>query len=295
MTGAERGFVLLCSHLGDTERKCLTTAQFRRLRQRMARAQAPQDQRELTTADLCHLGYSQAEASQMTHLLSEDLRLEHYLRRASASNIRLLTPFSGAYPRVLEARLGDDAPAVLWVRGDLELLAAPKISLVGSRMLREANHNFAQEAGFQAARQGYCLVSGNARGADRTAQDACLAAGGRVLSVLPDSLVSHTPRENTLYLCEDSFDLPFSPLRALSRNRLIHALGQITLVAQSSLKTGGTWDGSVKNLRFRLSPLYCFADGQESTRLLTQMGAQAISREALADFSALPAPDATLI
>ena len=91
-----------------------------------------------------------------------------------------------------------------------------------------------------------------------------------------------------LLLCEDSFDLNFSPIRALSRNRVIHAMGRITLVAQSSLKTGGTWDGSVKNLRFGWSPLFCFNDGQESTALLLQMGAEAVT---IPDLRNLPALD----
>jgi DegV family protein with EDD domain len=58
----------------------------------------------------------------------------------------------------------------------LEILKSPGISLVGSRDLNPINEEFAREAGKQAALQSYTLVSGNARGADKTAQNACLAA-----------------------------------------------------------------------------------------------------------------------
>ena len=73
-----------------------------------------------------------------------------------------------------------------------------------------------------------------------------------------------------LYLSEEGFDLEFSSLRALSRNRCIHALGIAAIAAQCSLRTGGTWDGSVKNLRFGWSPLYVFDDGSESAKLLSR-------------------------
>lgn len=287
MTGAERGFLLLCSHLGDGARKCLTTAQFRKLTQRMKQAAPPSENRDLRPGDLTALGYGAEDAQRIVHLLSEEERLDRYLRRGEKAGCRALTRFSGHYPRLLEDRLGADAPALLWYKGDPALLNTPAIALVGSRELLPENEAFALQAGVQAAKQGLTLVSGNAKGADCTAQDGCLASGGKVISIVADTLAEHKEAENVLWLSEDSFDLGFSPIRALSRNRLIHAMGCVTLVAQSSLQTGGTWDGSVKNLRFGWSPLFCFDDGRESTRLLAQMGAELISPAQLADLQNL--------
>ena len=87
------------------------------------------------------------------------------------------------------------------------------VALVGSRELREENWKFAAEVGRQAALQGYVLVSGNARGADRTAQEACLAAGGKVICVVADDLWKQPLRENILYLSEDDFEEGFSAQR----------------------------------------------------------------------------------
>lgn len=294
MTGAERGYLLLCSHLGDPTRKCLTLPQFRRLSQRMAQSNPPGEDRDLTSRDLIGLGYGPEEALRMIDLLSQEERLDGYLRMAKKAGCNLITPFSPHYPLRLEQALGLDAPPFLWYKGDLSLLRQSHIALVGSRDIRPENHRFAQEVGFQAAAEGYVLVSGNARGADRTGQDAALQAGGGVISIVADDLSRHTPKERMLYLSEDSFDLPFSPQRALSRNRLIHAMGQATLVAQVRWKVGGTWDGSVKNLRFSWSPLYCFDDGLEGTQLLTQMGATPISLEQLSPLSQLTVAPLTL-
>ena len=108
-----------------------------------------------------------------------------------------------------------------------------------------------------------------------------------MISVVADELADKEPHERILYLSEEGFDLEFSAQRALSRNRVIHALGAVTLVAQSDLR-GGTWDGTVKNLRFGWSPVYCFNDGSAAVSLLGEMGAEVIELCELHDITALP-------
>ena len=81
--------------------------------------------------------------------------------------------------------------------------------------------------------------------------------------------------------------MTFSAIRALSRNRLIHAMGSLTFVAQSGCGKGGTWSGSVQNLRNRWTPVCCFDDGSEGARQLIQMGARGVEHRDLWDFSAL--------
>ena len=142
--------------------------------------------------------------------------------------------------------------------------------------------------GFHAAKQGLTLVSGNARGADRAAQEACLRSGGSVISIVADELWKHPARDNVLFLSEEDYDSPFSAQRALSRNRCIHALGRMVFVAQSGLQKGGTWAGTAKNLHFGWSPVACFRDGSQASKALEQMGAYLIGIEDLEDFGSLP-------
>jgi predicted Rossmann fold nucleotide-binding protein DprA/Smf involved in DNA uptake len=127
------------------------------------------------------------------------------------------------------------------------------------------------------------VFAGNARGADATAQNACLAAGGSVISIVADSLADLRPRDRVLYLSEDDFDAAFSAQRALSRNRCIHAMGQLTFVAQADLGKGGTWDGTVKNLRHGWSNVAVFRDGSDTARELEQLGAYLIGTEEIKD------------
>ena len=287
MTGPEAGFLLLSCRLGNPERKVLSTAQMRTLSQRMKDFTLDDPERELTAEDLQRIGYGEDMARRILSLLDEEDLLIHCLRRAGKAGCTPIPRISPLYPQILRDRLGDEAPGCLWAKGDLEILKNPLISLVGSRDLNPKNGKFAAEAGLQAALQGYTLVSGNARGADKTAQNAALAVGGKVISIVSDSLEKHTLKENVLYLSEEDFDADFSAQRALSRNRCIHALGEKVLVAQASYQHGGTWDGTVKNLRFHWSDVFCFEDGSPAAELLTQMGANPIIREQLSDLKAL--------
>ncbi len=290
MNALERGFLLLSSHLGDPERKVLTTAQLRTLALRVQNAEKPTEDRALSEKDLLGLGYGRERSRRILALLEGEAQLDAYLSRAKRFDCVPITRVSPGYPLILRQRLGLDSPGCLWAKGDLPLLNTPAIALVGSRELREENREFAAAVGRQAAAQGLTLVSGNARGADRTAQDACLEAGGRVISIVADELNKQPQIRNVLYLSEEDFSEPFSVHRALSRNRCIHALGQMVFVAQSDLGRGGTWDGTVKNLRFGWSSVACFRDGSESSRQLEQLGAYLVGREDLDDFSIIKEP-----
>ena len=288
MTGPERGFLLLTSHLGNPERPVLTTAQFRTLSDRVQHALTPDEDREMTASDLLSLGYGKDMASRILGLLSEEDLLHHYLSRGNRLDCVPITRITEGYPLILRQRLGLDSPGTLWAKGDLSILNTPAIALVGSRELNPENFAFAEAVGRHAAKQGLTLVSGNARGADRVAQEACLSAGGKVISIVADELWKHHKRENILYLSEEDYDSPFSAQRALSRNRCIHALGRMVFVAQSNLQKGGTWDGTVKNLRFGWSPVACFRDGSPASKELEQMGAYLIGMEDLEEFRDLP-------
>ena len=273
MTGAERGFLLLTSCLGDPERKPLTVAQFRNFCTLFS-AGTPEE-RDLKAEDILSRGFSPDFAQRIVALLDGEAQLDRYLKKAG--DAKPITRATHAYPAAVRKRLGLDSPGCLWARGDTSLLEKPGIALVGSRRLEPLNEAFAWEAGCQAAKQGLVLISGNAVGADRAAQNGALENGGKVISVVADCLLDHKPRPDVLYLSENDYDLPFSAPRALSRNRVIHSLGSLVLVAQCTLGKGGTWDGTVKNLKNRWTPVFCLDDGSAGCDALIQMGAQPVT------------------
>ena len=287
MNSREKGFLLLTSHLGDPERKVLTVAQLRDLAGRAKDLDITDPNRNMQIEDLVRLGYAPDMAQRILRLLDDKELLEYYLHRGARQGCQVLTRVSDGYPMQVRAKLGLDSPGCLRAKGDITLLGRPSVSAVGSRDLRKANRDFAREVGVQAAKQGYVLVSGNARGADTVAQEACLAAGGCVIRVVADALEKQPLRERVLYLSEDSFDCGFTPQRALSRNRVIHSFSSKTFVSQCAEETGGTWDGTVKNLKAGWSSVYCFCDGSGVAMRLADMGASLIDSHQLTKIAQL--------
>lgn len=287
MTGPEQGFLLLTSTLGDPERKPLTVAQFRTLAKRAVDGSREVSARDLEVSDLLKLGYDAPMAERIYGLLCGTNQLREYLRRADICDCYPITRLNPLYPLTVRKRLGLDSPGVLWAKGDITFLNHPAIAVIGSRDLEEENRQFAEEAGRQIAKQGYVLVSGNARGADKTAQNACLEAGGKVISIVADSLRKQPLTKSTLYLSLDDFDQGFSAHRALHRNHVIHSMASLTVAAQCTLGKGGTWDGILVNLKNGWNPLCIYDDGSRASTELQNRGVRNIGISDLEDLPAL--------
>ena len=287
MTGPDQGFLLLTSTLGDLDRRPLMVAQFRGLAKRVQEAERDVSARDLEVADLMALGYDQVMAERIFGLLSGTNALREYLRRGESCDCVPITRLNPLYPGAVRRRLGLDSPGVLWAKGDVTLLGLPAVAVIGSRDLQVGNREFAEEAGRQIAKQGYVLVSGNARGADQAAQEACLEAGGSVISVVADSLQKQELREKVLYLSLDDFDQEFSAHRALHRNHVIHSMASLTIAAQCTLGKGGTWDGILVNLKNGWNPVCIFDDDSDTAEDLQNRGVCRIQASALKDLSRL--------
>ena len=91
MTGAEMGFLLLASQLGNPDRKVLTTAQLRVLGQRVRQLQVDDPDRDLTGQDLHALGYGSDMARRILALLDETELLEHYCMRSIKADCTYLS------------------------------------------------------------------------------------------------------------------------------------------------------------------------------------------------------------
>ena len=265
----------------------LSLAQARELSRRARAAGIGEEDpfRDVTVKDVRRLGYSEYEAGHIVLLLGRERQLDGYLLAAEKAGVTVITRLDNRFPRKLREQLGARCPAALFCRGDLRLVQRPCISVVGSRHLAQPGAQFAAQAGCLAAKEGFTLCSGDAMGADRTAQEACLSNGGSVLIFPATELVYCPVRENVLYAAEGGFELGFSAQRALGRNRFIHAMGEKTLVAQTGFGKGGTWSGSLDNLQHEYSPLFVFDDGSEGARALCARGATPV--QALTSLQAL--------
>jgi DNA processing protein len=89
--------------------------------------------------------------------------------------VSLLAPSEAGYPPRLASI--DDAPPLLGVRGDFDVMMRPMIAVVGSRNASGAGHKFAQTLARNLGDAGFVVVSGLARGIDQAAHRASMAAG----------------------------------------------------------------------------------------------------------------------
>ena len=278
MTAAERGLLLLCCPLGEPDAPVLTMAQFRTLSVRAhAQASRPGDPlRELTARDVQALGYGADAAARIAALLARERQLDEYLAWIRQRGFGAVTRISAAFPPAISEKMGMNAPPVLFTLGDPALFQRRCVALVGSRALHAPGRRFAETAGRLAAEEGYVLVSGGANGADSAAQAACLAAGGSVIVFTAGRLLDCAAHARVLYVSESGCEQPFSTPRAMSRNHLIHAMGEKALVAQCAFGAGGTWHGTLDNLRAGWSPVFVNDDGSDGARALCQRGAQPV-------------------
>ena len=251
---------------------------------------------ELDQRELLRLGLSPAEADNILERLSKKQELERHLDTLWRLGVTVLTRISPGYPQRLRQVLGDRAPMLLYCVGNLCLLEEECVSLVGSRRLRAPGRYFAQCLGQATAQELLVCVSGGAAGADTAAVDSALDHGGGAVVFLADSLqermMAMRPRLQSgrlLLVSEDGFDQSFSTQRAYSRNRLIHAMGQKTFVAQSDYGRGGTWNGVMENLKYGWSPVFMCASEPDDpgTRGLLERGCNPLLPEELHDLRTL--------
>lgn len=269
MTPQAQVTALLCCALGDAVSP-LTASQAKQVLLRLERAGVRDLPRTVSAAELTALGFPAEFAARVAALLDRPDALRRYAARYAPLSI--LTQNEPEFPARL-LRLGAECPPVLFCRGDTALLQTRCVALVGSRSIAGEALEFARRIGALCADEGFTLVSGDAAGADRAAQDACLRRGGRVVSFVPDALCRRPETARRLFVSDQGADVGFSAARALRRNHFIHALGEAAFVAACTPGAGGSWSGAQDNLRRGLSRLCVPDDDSPGSLALLALGA----------------------
>ncbi|HME12954.1 MAG TPA: DNA-processing protein DprA [Candidatus Acidoferrum sp.] len=89
-----------------------------------------------------------------------------------------------------------DPPVLLYVRGDVQMLNRPSISIVGTRRPTLYGTQMAERIGRDLAVRGLVIVSGMARGIDAIGHQGALAANGSAIGVLGTGIDVCYPKEN---------------------------------------------------------------------------------------------------
>jgi predicted Rossmann fold nucleotide-binding protein DprA/Smf involved in DNA uptake len=283
----------LGSRLGSSdasEAKPLSTREWSELEQKL----------KLNSVDLSELsGMTSAQmqtvlqidhdrAERIARLLARSATLHRELERLETLGIWLITRLDEQYPSRLIERLERTAPLMLYGAGDPQLLNQRGLAVVGSRNIDERGFELTEFVGRACAESNLIVYSGGARGVDKTAMVAALAAGGSAAGLLADSLEKAVRGSDVRAAIEEShlvLATPYSPQAnfnvgtAMARNKLIYALSDFALVIASEAERGGTWAGAEEALASGWVPVFVI-DGPnvpEGNRLLLKRGAIPLS------------------
>ena len=162
-------------------------------------------------------------------------------RRAGA---KLLLPGHPGYPAdLLEFA---DAPPLLWALGRVELLAAPRLAVIGARNASSLGLRMARRLAEDVGKAGFVIVSGLARGIDAAAHEAALETGtvavmaGGVDVIYPpeNKALAERIAERGLRLSELPPGTEPQARHFPQRNRIIAALSQASLVVEAAARSG---------------------------------------------------------
>jgi len=180
--------------------------------------------------------------------------------RAAAPQRRVMVLGDADYPGALLNTA--DPPLLLYLAGDVALLQAPSVAVVGSRRPTPQGRDNARQFAHGLCAAGYTVVSGLAAGVDGAAHEGALdavaaGAGASTIAVVGTGLDTVYPRSHQalaaritaqgLMVSEMSLGTPPLSQNFPVRNRLIAGLSRGTLVVEAALKSGSLISARLAN------------------------------------------------
>jgi len=182
--------------------------------------------------------------------LAESLQNEGY---------ELIPITSPEYSKTLKENLkAAHAPALLYIKGNKQILKEKSVAIVGSREASEQSLHFTDRVAKMVSKDFKVVVSGFAKGVDKQALDSAIRYKGQSIIVLPQGIMTFGAGYKTYYKQIVEGDVlvmsvfhpkaPWMAELAMARNSIIYGLANEIYVAESSNK-GGTWSGVIDGLR----------------------------------------------
>lgn len=207
------------------------------------------------------------------------------LDRLFQQGIRPIHLRSDEYPEQLAE--STDAPAVIYVGGELDARDNNSVAIVGTRKATDYGIQMATMLAHDLANVGITVISGLAIGIDTAAHRGALRAEGRTIAVLAGGLDSIYPPQNrglARQIIENGCLISEYKLGSRSkrehfprRNRIISGLSRGVVVVEAAKKSGATW--TVKwaldqNREVFAVPGNATSPQSEGTNWLIQQGAK---------------------
>jgi predicted Rossmann fold nucleotide-binding protein DprA/Smf involved in DNA uptake len=170
----------------------------------------------------------------------------------------VLPVISPEYSKTLKENMKLQAPSVIYVKGNKQILQEKSVAIVGSRTASEMALQFTDNVAKIASEEYKVIVSGFAKGVDKQALDSAIKYKGQSIIVLPQGIMTFDSGFKKYYrqlidgdvLVLSTFHpkTPWKVELAMARNPIIYGLADEIYVAESNEK-GGTWSGVMDGLR----------------------------------------------
>ncbi len=204
----------------------------------------------------------QLNEKEVEDLQNTKLELPNYSFLAESlleQGFSIITINSEEYSKTLKQNLKMKySPPLLYTKGNIKLLNESSVAIVGSRKASDIALEFTKTIAKNFAKNYQIVVSGFAKGVDKTALDATLEVHGHSIIVLPQGIMTFTSgfkkyyaqiiEGDVLLLSTYHPNVPWSVGLAMGRNIYIYGLADKIYVAETDLK-GGTWTGVMDGLK----------------------------------------------
>jgi DNA protecting protein DprA len=179
----------------------------------------------------------------------EKLRLssaDQLLQSISEAGAIFITPADATWPQSVNDLAAP--PIALVIKGDPALLTGDSLAIVGTRNPTQYGVRIAQDFAAGFVDRDWSIISGGAYGIDAAAHKGALIAEGITVAVLAAGIDINYPAGNARLFAEIAElgclvsevapGTPAIPSRFLTRNRLIAALSNATLVVEAAFRSG---------------------------------------------------------
>ncbi len=185
-------------------------------------------------------------------------KAEEEINKAKEKDIRIITIEDNEYPEILTQIYSP--PIVLYVKGDVNVLNKPCVSIVGTRTPTDLGIKNAKELAKELSRYDITIVSGFARGIDSAAHESTIQAGGKTAAVLGCGIDINYPArnaelkksviENGCIITEYALGVSPRKQNFPQRNRIIAGLSRACVMVEGAVDSGAL---ITSNLAFEMN------------------------------------------
>ena len=227
-------------------------------------------------------------AEQIQCLRGNDVASAETWAKLHADDVRAISILDWEYPQSLKHLLRHDAPPILFVRGNVDLLGGPSVGFCGSRKASDKGMSVARECAAIVSRENINVVSGYAAGVDMITHRTALESGGTTTLVLAEGILRFRLKDDlksvwdwkrSLVVSEYLPTVRWNVGNAMRRNGLICALCKAMVLIEAR-ETGGSIDAGRTCLKLGVplfAPVYeGMPESATGNRILLTEGAKSL-------------------